>query len=652
MKFSYCIVKFENIFFKFLIVLFTILFCVIGTFCSNSKNDNKVKISQSQINIIPEPVLVQSKHGNFRLTPNVIITCDNEQKDIINISNLLSKSIEDITGKHLEVNPTINDKDYSIHLGLLSDQDETIGSEGYVLEIKPSKIYIRANKPAGIFNGVQSFIQLLPESFKNNEMELNIPCVYIKDFPRFSWRGLLFDAAHWWYEIEDLRKFIDQMAKYKYNTLTLHLTNDNAWRIEIKAYPKLNEIGSWRVPRTGTWNTFDPPQPGEEATYGGYYTQEQLKELVKYASERFVTIVPKIELPGHMGAFIASYPATSCSGLQYYVNPGSRRKYGEIPYEMCAGKESNFEMIDKILDEYVEIFPSEYIHIGGDEVNFSFWKNCPLCKKRMLEENLKSVEELQSYVIRRVEKMLKAKGRKLIGWDEILKGGLAPDATVMSWRGMAGGIEAAKMKHYVVMAPNTFTYFDYKQTDRTIIPEAACWGYLPLSTTYKWDPVPLGADPQYILGGQGQLWTEFMPHLRQIEYMTWPRAMALSEVLWSPRKERDIDEFLSRVETHFPRFDKEQVKYATSIYDPIITPVKNVDGNMELMFSSEVKGLDIYYTFDGTIPDNFSNEYKQGPITIPKGASQVWVVTYRNGERIGKWLSISIEELQKRLSTD
>ena len=644
----------NDFFYKKVILFLMVSGFFIGFSCSNPKSENnKVKTSQDPINIIPKPVLIRTEPGNFSITSDVVIIADDTQKEIISISNLLLERVEDISGHALKIKSSVSGNSNSIHLELLSEQNEIIGTEGYILEIKPSEVHIRANKPAGVFYGVQSLIQLLPARLENNEnhneMQLDIPCVYAEDFPRFGWRGLLFDAAHWWYEKEDIMKYIDQMAKYKYNVLTLHLTNDNAWRIEIKAFPKLNEIGSWRVPRTGSWNSFEPPYPGEEAIYGGYYTQEELKELVKYAQERYVKIVPKIELPGHMGALIASYPSTSCTGLEYDVNPGSPRKYGEIPYEMCTGKESNFEMLDKILSEYVEIFPSEYIHIGGDEVNKSFWKTCSKCQKRMAEENLQNVEELQSYFIKRVEKMLSDKGRKLIGWDEILEGGLAPSATVMSWRGVEGGIKAAQMKHDVVMAPNTFTYFDYKQTDRNIIPETNSWGLLRLSQTYQWEPVPESVDPQYIIGGQGQLWTEFMPHLRQIEYMTWPRAFALAEVLWSPKNERNIDEFLSRVETHFPQFEREQVNYATSIYDPIVTPVKDKEGLMQLKFSSEVKGLDIYFTFDGTIPDNFSPKYEEQPVRIPNGAAQLWAVTYRNGEHVGKWLTISIEELQKRL---
>jgi len=616
-------------------------------------NINKNASGPFQLNIIPKPVLMRSSSGYFNLTSDVKIVASTGNPEINDIANRLSKLIEIPTGLKLKVSSLISNRDKAIRLILNDAQNTSIGNEGYVIEIKPSRIDISANKPAGIFYGVQSFIQLFPAEIEKNasKINLNIPCVYIMDYPRFVWRGLLLDVAHHYFEKKYIIKFIDQMSKYKYNILQLHLTNDNGWRIEIKEFPKLNQTGSWRVPRTGIWGTFEQPQPGEKATDGGYYTQEDIKELVKYAQERFVTIVPGIEMPGHCLALIASYPATSCTGLQYSVNPGSHRSK-DVPYAICPGNESVFEMMDKILAEYAALFPSEYIHIGGDEVNKDFWKSCPKCQKRMAEENLKDVDELQSYFIKRIEKILNSKGKKLIGWDEILQGGLAPGASVMSWRGMDGGIKAAQMNHHVVMSPTQYCYFDYKQTDPKIVPESINGGLLRLSQVYKFEPVPENVDSQYILGGQGNLWSENIPTYRQNDYMTWPRAMALAEVLWSPKAERNIDEFLPRVEAQFPSFDRDHVNYAKSIYDPIIIPVKNKDGLMQISFSSEVKGLDVFYTFNGTIPDNFSSKYQQQPVNIPKGATQVWAITYRNGKPVGKLLVITLEELQGRLSNN
>ena len=614
-------------------------------------NINRNTPEPSQLNIIPKPVLMRSSSGYFNLTYNVKIVASAWNPEINDIANRLSKQIEIPTGLKLKVSSSISKSDKAIRLILNDTQDTSIGNEGYVIEIKPSRIDISANTPAGLFYGVQSFIQFFPAEIEKNanKINLNIPCVYIMDYPRFVWRGLLLDIAHHFFEKEYIMKFIDQMSKYKYNTLQLHLTNDNGWRIEIKEFPKLNQVGSWRVPRTGIWGTFEQPQAGEKATDGGYYTQEDIKELVRYAQERYVTIVPGIEVPGHSLAMIASYPALSCTGLQYNINPGSPRSK-DVPYAVCPGNESVFEMLDKILTEYASLFPGEYIHVGGDEVDKEFWKNCPKCQKRMADENLKDVNELQSYFIKRIEKILNSKGKKLMGWDEILEGGLAPGASVMSWRGMEGGIRAARMKHHVVMSPTQYCYFDYRQTDTKIVPEPISWGQLRLSQVYKFEPVPDNVDPQYILGGQGNIWSEFIPTCRQNDYMTWPRAMALAEVLWSPKGDRDIDEFIPRLEAQFPSFDRDQVNYAKSIYDPIITPVKNADGLLQITFTSEVKGLDVFYTFNGTIPDKFSLKYQQQPVNIPKGATQVWAITYRNGKPIGKLLQITIEELQLRLS--
>ena len=635
---------------KVVAIFFTTLVCLES--CSTESPEISNSPGLSAFDIIPKPVLIKPETGYFKLTTDTRIISARGDDEINNIAEILAQRLSD-AGINLNVNNSLTQKRNVIQLNLNSEADNNLGNEGYILEVKSSGITISANKPAGIFYGVQSLIQLIPAEIRSDsgagEINLNIPCVHITDYPRFVWRGLLLDVAHHFLENESIMKYIDQMAKYKYNKMQLHLTNDNAWRIEIKEYPRLTEIGAWRVPRTGAYGHFEKPQPGEKATDGGFYTQEEIKQLVKYAQERYVTIVPGIEIPGHALALISSYPSVSCTGLQYQVNPGSPRGK-DVTYAVCVGKESNFEMLDKILTEYTELFPSEYIHIGGDEVAKDYWKRCPKCQKRMRDENLKDVDELQSYFIKRIEKILISKGKKLIGWDEILEGGLAPEATVMSWRSMQGGIEAAQMNHHVVMAPKQYVYFDYRQTDPNIVTGQRPGGLLRLTRVYEFEPVPDNVDEQYILGGEGCLWSERIPTLRQNEYMTWPRGMALSEVLWSPKAERDPDEFILRVEKQFPRFDRDQVNYSKGIYDPIIVPVKDANGVMQISFTSEVKGLDIYYTFDYTPPDNFSNKFNQQPVEIPKGATQINAISYRNGKPIGGLLLISIEELQRRLT--
>jgi len=633
-------------------IFILILAAYICSCSSPGEKNNPVNPDESGVakfNFLPMPVEVKPLRGFFTLVSGMKIIADTQNQELSRIAAGMAE-MASASGVNMKVASSGNGK--AVHLELNTTPDTTLGVEGYLLEVKREGIFIRANKPAGLFYGMQTLRQLLPtEDGKAGEIskdDLQIPCVYVKDYPRFSWRGLLFDAAHQWFGIESVKRYIDQMAWYKYNVLQLHMTNDNAWRIEIQALPRLNQIGSWRVPRTGIWGTFEQPQPGEKATAGGFYTREELKDLVRYARERYVTIVPGIETPGHSLALIASYPSMSCTGKQYDVNPGSPRSR-EVPYAICPGNDSVFVMLDKILSEYCEIFPSQYIHIGGDEVDKHFWEKCPKCRKRMAEERLNNVEELQSYCIKRVEKILENKGRKLIGWDEILEGGLAPAATVMSWRGMEGGITAARMNHHVVMSPTQYCYFDYAQTDPKIVPKEKNWGLLRLSKVYQFEPVPDSVDARYILGGQGNLWSEFIPNLRQMEYQTWPRGMALAEVLWSPKKERNTDDFLSRVEAQFPLFDRNQVKYSKAVYDPIITPVRNGEGVLQITFSSEMKDLEVYYTFDGTLPDHFSPRYNGQPLDIPKGATQIWATTYRNGQQMGSTLSITVEELWKRL---
>jgi len=529
-------------------------------------------------------------------------------------------------------------------------EDTIIGNEGYHLEVNPSKIEISANKPAGIFYGIQSLMQMLPADIeakvKSNRSVWEIPSVTITDYPRFKWRGLMLDVSRHFFPKDFIKKYIDHMAKYKYNVFQWHLTDDTGWRIEIKKYPKLTEVGAWRVPRTGKWNTYEGPQPGEAATDGGFYTQEDIREIVKYAQDRFVTIVPEFDIPGHAQALIAAYPAISCTGKQYHVFPGDvSGGTGPGVNVVCVGNEDNYEILDGIFSEIADLFPGQYIHVGGDEVNKEFWKDCPKCQKRMLDEGLKSLDELQSYLMHRVEKILTTKGKKLIGWDEILQGGLAPNATVMSWRGTEGGIAAAKAGHNVVMTPTQYCYLDFIQGDPAI--ERIQWGqYLPLSKVYNFEPVPQGVDAKYILGGQGNVWTEFISNTRRVEYMTWPRGLAMAEVLWSPIEKRNWKLFVPRMEAQFTRFDQAEINYAPSIYDPFIVTEKDQDGNLKIKLSSEMNDLEIYYTFDHSFPDKFSQQYNDIPIAIPKGASEIWVITYRNGKPKGRLLVKSIAQLR------
>lgn len=455
----------------------------------------------------------------------------------------------------------------------------------------------------------------------------------------------MLDVSRHFFPFDFLKQYIDEMVKYKFNVFHLHLTDDQGWRIEIKGMPNLTEAGAWRVPRQGSWWSFAPPQPGEGATYGGYYTQEQIKELVKYAAERNVTIVPEIDVPAHSLALITAYPGLSCTGKQYDVNPGSRFK--DECNVLCVANDATWAALDKIFTQVAELFPGEYIHIGGDEANRGFWGQHEADKALMQKEGIKNLAELQSYFTKKLEKLVISKGKRMIGWDEILEGGLAPEATVMSWRGMEGGIKAAQMGHHVIMSPTTHAYLDLYQGDPIIEPET--YSMLRLKSCYDFEPVPNGIDKSLILGGQGNLWTESVPTGRHAEYMTWPRGFALAEVLWSPATSKNWVDFIRRMEWQFNHLDKAGVNYARSAYDAIITSVKDVKGDYLVKMTTEIPGLDIHYTFNGTNPSVHEAKYNGTPLTIPKGASQIRVRTYKDGKPAGEQINFMLSKLKERL---
>ncbi len=602
---------------------------------------NNIVFSQNCKTLLPAPVQVKSLEGNFQLLSKTKIVVPSGNAEIREVADLFDGQLASITGQKLEISNARTKQ--SIELKLNSQANPSLGNEGYSLNVTPQNITISANKPAGLFYGVQTLLQLVPPVKANGQVA--VACADITDFPRFGWRGLMLDVSRHFFTKDEVKRFIDQMVKYKYNVFHWHLTDDNGWRIEIKAYPKLTSVGAWSVFRTGRYGGFAPEEEGEPATYGGFYTQDDIREVVKYASERFVTIVPEIDVPAHSKAVLAAYPEVSCSGKPTTVSAGTNNGIGENVF--CVGNEQNFKMLDVIFGELASLFPGEYIHIGGDEANREFWKGCPKCQQRMKEENIKDLPELQSYFTRRIGKIIASKGKKVIGWDEILEGGLAPEASVMSWRGLDGAIAAAKAGHTAVMSPTSFCYLDYLQGEKNI--ERNSFGYLRAKRIYEFEPVPDGVDPKFILGGQGNVWGEFIPNYRRVEYMTWPRALVLSEILWSPKGTRNWDEFVPRMEAQFPRFDQAEVNYATSIYDPEIAMVKAAEGDYRIVFTPEIKGLDVFYTFDCTFPDKFSAKYDGKPIKTPKGSSEIWAFTYRDGKPIGRLLVITFDELKARM---
>ena len=597
--------------------------------------------------IIPQPVSISFSEGRFlinRLTKFVVLE---GRADVKELAGLLVGMLQ----KPLGYQPMISmDKDQSqpaVWLVINKTSEKALGSEGYRLEVDPKKIQLIANEPAGLFYGFQTLLQLLPPEIEEHSPSTlktwEVPSVSITDNPRFKWRGLMLDVSRHFFTVEEVKKYIDQMVKYKFNVFHWHLSDDQGWRVEIKSLPELTEIGAWRVPRTGMWWSFDPPKENEMATEGGFYTHEQIRDVVNYAAQRFVTILPEIDVPGHSLAMIASYPELSSTGKKYPVNPGSKF-YTIEDNSLCPGKEKVFEVLDKVFTEVADLFPGEYIHIGGDECNKSFWKVSTECLALMKREKIADMNELQSWFIKRLEKILKAKGKKMIGWDEILEGGLAPEATVMSWRGMDGGIQAAKMGHHVIMTPTTHCYLDLYQGDPAV--EPATYSMLRLSDVYRFEPIPADVNPELILGGQGNLWTESVATLRHAEYMTWPRGMALAEVLWSTKSVQNWDNFIFRMDQHFLRFDHALVNYARSAYDPIIK-MTSENGIKKVVLTAEINGLDTHYSFDESYPDPFYPKYEK-PIDIPAGASRIRAVAAKDGKIVSKQISIELKELVKR----
>lgn len=506
------------------------------------------------ISIIPQPVEVTTHNDVFRITPDTQVVA----KGLAAIeAQKLVDAFAPAMGFRLECPTPDTQKNDVISLSLEPSQQSKLGDEGYILDVDANHIDIKAAKPTGLFYGIQTLRQLLPPDIYRNapvkRIDWSVPWVSIVDYPRFEWRGLLIDPARHFIPKRDIMRYIDAMALHKFNRLQIHFTDGQGWRIEIEKYPLLTEIGSrWH-------NTMDHKKDLGKI-YGGYYTQDDIRELVRYAAERYVTIVPEIELPFHTGAAIVAYPQLGFDPekLAALSIDQRRAEAGNLvvprPYTVAFMKD--------VLDEIVDLFPSPYIHIGGDEALTDKWANVLEMQEQMKELGLSGVHELHSWFIKQMDAHLTKHGRKMIGWDEILQGGLAEGATVMSWRGMDGGITAAQSGHDVVMAPTSHTYFDYRQGPDE--PEAIGSDVITLEKAYTFEPIPpeLGAkQAKHILGGQAQLWGEYIPNERHREYLTYPRACAMIETVWSPKQPRDYDRFLSRLQTHLNRLDAAGINY-------------------------------------------------------------------------------------------
>lgn len=496
---------------------------------------------QTGLDVIPKPMQVRLLSGHFKITKSTVIVVKDDTFEGAKLGNYLAERIEEATGIQLAVNINPAAKPSKGSIVLTVDENfSSLGDEGYNLKITIKVISLSASKPVGIFYGIQTLRQMMPESEGNT---VKIACAEIKDKPRYKWRGLLLDCCRHFLTTDFIKRYIDLLAYHKMNVLHWHLTEDQGWRLEIKQYPRLTEIGAWRE------------ENGQR--YGGYYSQYEVKDIVAYAASRYVMIVPEIELPGHSTAALAAYPEFSCTGKPISVES----HWGIFKDVYCPGKEGTFEFLQNIIQEVCELFPSPYIHIGGDEVPKDYWKACPDCQRRIKEESLKDEEELQGYMIKRIEKYMQSMGRNIIGWDEILEGGVTQTAIVQSWRSMEGAIEGTAHGNYVIVSPWDYTYFYCPQqkgearfTFKTIN---------SLERVYAFDPTPEELTPEqrkYVMGGEGCMWNEYTYQF-EVDRQVFPRLCALSESLWSPAEVRDFSDFSSRLDSHYPRLEKLGVDY-------------------------------------------------------------------------------------------
>ena len=570
--------------------------------------NNYLSAQVSKVNIIPKPKSIVVNEGTFKLNPDTKIFFDHNSKKV---ADYLAEVINPATGFDFKTqiwNGRVETN--SIILSLTSSND--YGKEGYSLSINPFNIIIEANKLNGLFYGVQTIRQLFDEHINSvarvEGIEWELPAVVILDKPEFVWRGLNLDCCRHFMSKEFVKRYIDILAYHKFNTLHWHLTEDQAWRIEIKKYPELTNKGGFRIYDDGT-------------KYGGFYTQEDIKEVVAYAESRFITVVPEIEMPGHSTAAISCYPEISCTGGPFEVGT----LWG-IYYDIfCAGNEKTFQFLEDVISEVVDLFPSKYIHIGGDEAPKNRWHDCPKCQQRIKDENLKDEHELQSYFIKRMEKFINSKGKQIVGWDEILEGGLAPEATVQSWRGIKGAIDAAKQGHDVIVSPTSNCYFDYP-VDVT-----------DLQKVYLFDPVPTELtldERKHVLGSEGNMWAEYAPQ-ELIDDRLFPRMLALSEVIWTYPAERNYDEFNQRVQKHYAKLDLLGVKYGLETKPFEITKIYNTEKNIFDISVNQIQ-KDIELKIGSYEQELLINQnVNQFDFTVDK-SSTVLIYAEKNNNKVGK----------------
>lgn len=572
------------------------------------------KVAKGDYGIIPLPQEVSiTNGGSFVLTPSTSIIYPEGNDLLKQAGEFLASYIKEATGYAPKVATAKSSK--PIHLSI----DKSISNpEGYQLTVTPEGIELAGATEAGVFYGVQTLRKSIPAVAEG--MNIELPAVTINDYPRFAYRGMHLDVSRHFFPADSVKKYIDILALHNMNTFHWHLTDDQGWRIEIKKYPELTKIGSQRKQTVIGHNSGEY----DGKPYGGFYTQDEIRDVIAYAKERFITIIPEIDLPGHQQAALATYPELGCTGGPYDV----WQQWGVSEDVICAGNEKSMQFLEDVLSEVIDLFPSEYIHIGGDECPKIRWKTCPKCQARIKAEGIKgdkkhSAEEyLQSSVISQMEKFVESKGRHIIGWDEILEGGLAPNATVMSWRGVDGGIEAAKQHHNVIMTPNTYLYFDYYQSTDTENEPMAIGGYLPLERVYSLEPTAGIPDEykKYVIGVQANLWTEYIPTFSQVEYMVMPRMAALAEVQWTDPSKKEYQSFLPRLVRMTKLYDRLGYNYAKNIFDIHAEFTTDTENGEVVVDLSTMGDGDIYYTLDGSEPTSASNKYDT-PVRIKENAT-------------------------------
>ena len=563
--------------------------------CSGLFSCSSGVIQQANYEVIPLPQEIKITTGNFVLNDRTSIVYPKDNKEMQQNANLLAEYIHQMSGKKLKV----TDEPVTSNAIILATGLNADNAEAYQLKVTQDNVTITGTSEAGTFYGIQTLRKSLPIT---NKGDISLPAAEINDYPRFSYRGVHLDVSRHFFPADSVKHFIDMMALHNINRLHWHLTDDQGWRIEIKKRPELTTIGSKRSETVIGHNSGEY----DGIPYSGFYTQDEAREIVKYAKERHITVIPEIDLPGHMQAALAAYPELGCTGGLYEV----WKMWGVSEDVLCAGNDKTLTFIEDVLNEIVDIFPSEYIHVGGDE--------CPKCQARIKELGLKAdkghtaEQRLQSYIINYAEQFLNGKGRQIIGWEEILEGGLAPNATVMSWRGIEGGIEAVKHKHDAIMTPSSFLYFDYYQTMDTDNEPPAIGGYVPLEKVYSYEPVPQILTPEeakHIVGVQANLWTEYIPTYSQVEYMELPRMAALSEIQWTMPKKKEYADFLKRLPGLIAVYDINQYNYAKHIFQVKSQYIPDTEANVLNVVLSTIDNTPVYYTLDGSEPTASSNIY-------------------------------------------